>query len=91
MKVRLDGEQDISRNFIMKLPKGQPTLTIMLQPIYKEGNEKNRPFLYYSHVEKLGEEKDKIDFPPSTADRNFLIARQYSGKGYLSVVKRIKV
>ena len=74
----------------MKLPQGHSTLTLMIQPLVN-GSEKFKPFLYWKRVEHLGQDKDTIDFPPSTQDNAFRIKRVYSSRGYLQTTERIDV
>ena len=40
-------ENDITKNFVMSLPKGDSILTIQIQPIYNDDNYISKPVLFY--------------------------------------------
>lgn len=46
-KVVFDDENDITKNFVMSLPKGDSILTIQIQPIYNDDNYISKPVLFY--------------------------------------------
>lgn len=89
MKVRFTGGDEVSKNFIMPLPAGDSTLTLMVEPKGEIGAQRLKPFIYYKRIKNLGLEKDTIDFPPATQDADFRIKRQYSKRGSLQVTQRL--
>jgi hypothetical protein len=90
MKVRFTGGDDISKNFIMPLPRGNSTLTLMVEPSMDlDTAQKLKPFIYYKQIRSIGHEKDSIDFPPETQDVDFRIKRTYNKRGNIEVMKRV--
>lgn len=68
-RVTFSDMNDVSKNFALKLAKGDRTLTLQIHPQRMNGEE-FKPTLYYKCVESLKAVHDTIDFPPN-GDRDF--------------------
>lgn len=85
-----DLKKGIYKNFVMRVPKGENTLTLQLQPNITASKYKFKPFLYYKIIDDLGEQIDQIDFPPN-GNTGFKIKMDYEGNGFLQVTKKIDI
>lgn len=88
-RVTFSDINDVSKNFALKLAKGNRTLTLQIHP-QRKNDEEFRPTLYYKQVDSLKAVHDTIDFPPN-GDGDFHQKRIFEKQGFLTVTLKLEI